>query len=185
MSTTAAASTALLPANHIGSDLSLPGDILTSTVHAIDNSIQHPSKPSGPSENDFPPHRPSGSSTTDSPAERSADNTPVSGSLSSPMRDEQASADGEHDAVSPPPKHIGDVSDEDSSSDVPTRRSQKRALVLDEEDEIEKNPELYGLRRSVRWSSIASTYSRFVLTRRSTGACSNHSSNGNLFYQDE
>ena len=66
--------------------------------------------------------------------------------------DDNASDDADYDmddSVSSPVDGAADVPEDDGSSSQESRRAAKRKLGDDEDDYIQRNPELYGLRRSV------------------------------------
>ncbi|KAF2272566.1 uncharacterized protein EI97DRAFT_452925 [Westerdykella ornata] len=69
-------------------------------------------------------------------------------SSSSEDDDALGEPDGDYDSETPPPQQ--DDSRPSSSSSQQSRRSLKRKLSTEVEEYITKNPELYGLRRSVR-----------------------------------
>lgn len=63
--------------------------------------------------------------------------------------DAEGEPDGDYDSESPPPAQA-DSSRSRSSTSQESRRPQKRKASVEEDSFITQNPELYGLRRSVR-----------------------------------
>jgi len=62
--------------------------------------------------------------------------------------------DEDFDEDTPPPADISGMS-HDRSSEESSPRPGKRKADVDDEDYIKQNPELYGLRRSVRFTALA------------------------------
>lgn len=62
---------------------------------------------------------------------------------------DNASDDGDFDMQDSPPSHNEDAAEGNISS-TDSNRASKRKASLDEDEYIKANPELYGLRRSVR-----------------------------------
>lgn len=67
---------------------------------------------------------------------------------SSEDEDAEGEPDGDYDSETPPPAEQEASAAETSSSDTSRRPSKRKASVEDDEF-MEQNPELYGLRRSV------------------------------------
>lgn len=63
----------------------------------------------------------------------------------------QASDDADYDIEESPAPSQSDANRESRSTSQDSRRAPKRKAVVEEDDYIRENPELYGLRRSVRW----------------------------------
>lgn len=63
--------------------------------------------------------------------------------------EDNASDDGDFDMQPSPASHHEEAADDRASSSDSNRGSKRKAPV-DDEDYIKANPELYGLRRSVR-----------------------------------
>lgn len=67
--------------------------------------------------------------------------------------DEDEDAPGEEDAdfdeETPPPEAADDMRQDSSSSESSLRPGKRKAEMIDDEEYMKQNPELYGLRRSV------------------------------------
>jgi chromodomain-helicase-DNA-binding protein 1 len=88
-------------------------------------------------------------SDVDAPGEEyDEDDEVAAASDSSEDVDAEGEPDGDYDSESPPSEQA--ESDRARSSSVESRRPPKRKASSEKEDYIEQNPELYGLRRSVR-----------------------------------
>lgn len=75
------------------------------------------------------------------------------GFASSQDQDAEGSEDGDYD-IETPPQERASLAPEHSSSNE-SSRSRKRKASMDENELMLQNPELYGLRRSVRfWASL-------------------------------
>lgn len=88
-------------------------------------------------------------------------------SESSHTEDADGSEDAEYDAETPAPAQ-SDAGREDPPSEESSARSRKRKASINDDDYMLQDPELYGLRRSVRLSFTSSTtvtdpYPRVVL----------------------
>jgi chromodomain-helicase-DNA-binding protein 1 len=82
-----------------------------------------------------------------------AQGSPVSDS--SEDVDAEGEPDGDYDSDSAPPAE-DDASGADTSSSEESRRPPKRKASVEDDDYITQNPELYGLRRSVRTDVLRS-----------------------------
>jgi chromodomain-helicase-DNA-binding protein 1 len=91
-------------------------------------------------------------SDVDAPGEEyDEDDDVAAASDSSEDVDAEGEPDGDYDSESPPSEQA-ESDHAPSSSSQGSRRPPKRKASSDKEDYIEQNPELYGLRRSVRGS---------------------------------
>jgi chromodomain-helicase-DNA-binding protein 1 len=90
----------------------------------------------------------------------SSDEEPQGGSYNIPMadtvtsdtsedEDAEGEVDGDYDSETPPPAQL-ESNRASSSSSEESRRPPKRKASVEDDDVISQNPELYGLRRSVR-----------------------------------
>jgi chromodomain-helicase-DNA-binding protein 1 len=90
------------------------------------------------------------SSDEDAPGEQDdTDEHMASDTESSDDEDADGEADGDYDSESPAPAEVDGRHSRSSSSDDSSRPPKRKASVEDDEH-ITQNPELYGLRRSVR-----------------------------------
>ena len=71
---------------------------------------------------------------------------------STPDEDALGSDDPDYDAETPPPQQPESYGTDHSSSDTSSKQK-KRKLPMDENEHMQNDPELYGLRRSVRITS--------------------------------
>lgn len=69
--------------------------------------------------------------------------------------DAEGEPDGDYDSETPPPAEQEASAAETSSSDT-SRRPSKRKASVDDDEFMEQNPELYGLRRSVCYNQVSS-----------------------------
>lgn len=90
------------------------------------------------------------SSDEDAPGEEyDEDEEMAIDSESSEDVDAEGEPDGDYDSETPPPIQVQSRR-ADSSTSQESRRPTKRKASVEEDDYITQNPELYGLRRSVR-----------------------------------
>jgi chromodomain-helicase-DNA-binding protein 1 len=78
--------------------------------------------------------------------------------------DAEGEADGDYDSESPPPEQAESDDDARSSVSQESSRPSKRKASTEGDDYITQNPELYGLRRSVR-GTISSRLPRLTLSQ--------------------
>lgn len=99
---------------------------------------------------DAPNNPPPSSHPEDQELEQSSqDQNPNTESSSSHEEDAIGSDDADYDMETPPPVEQNVIPDETSSSED-SRSHNKRKASVDQDDYMTSNPELYGLRRSVR-----------------------------------
>lgn len=86
--------------------------------------------------------------------------------------DAEGEADGDYDSESPPPEQA-ESDDARSSASQESRRPSKRKASPEGDDYITQNPELYGLRRSVRgFCSLPCPSANFCLGSRQASSSS-------------
>jgi chromodomain-helicase-DNA-binding protein 1 len=110
-----------------------------------DAVVAVPSPPSSPDPNDISNHQPDG---LDSPESEHA-------------TDGNGSEDADYDLEESIPSAPSDAGEDTRPSSRNSERPPKRKAAAEEDEFIKANPELYGLRRSVRWQPSLSP--RFLL----------------------
>lgn len=104
-------------------------------------------------------------SDADAPGEDDDDDVVMAqDSDSSDDVDAEGEADGDYDSESPPPEQAESDDDARSSVSQDSSRPTKRKASTEGDDYITQNPELYGLRRSVR-SMIPSHLPRLTVSQ--------------------
>jgi chromodomain-helicase-DNA-binding protein 1 len=110
---------------------------------------------------DREPAAPEPSSDVDAPGEEDDDEQPMAAdSDSSADEDAEGEPDGDYDSDSPPSEHAPS-SRAQSVSSQESSRPLKRKASSDKDDYMTRDPELYGLRRSV---SASHSLRKFLLT---------------------
>jgi chromodomain-helicase-DNA-binding protein 1 len=110
---------------------------------------------------DREPAAPEPSSDVDAPGEEDDDEQPMAAdSDSSADEDAEGEPDGDYDSDSPPSEHAPS-SRAQSVSSQESSRPLKRKASSDKDDYMTRDPELYGLRRSV---SVSHSLCKFLLT---------------------
>jgi chromodomain-helicase-DNA-binding protein 1 len=130
--------------------------------HATPLTVQvaTPHSPDQPDDSDLSdtqePAAPEPSSDIDAPGEEDDDDEAVAvESDSSADVDAEGEPDGDYDSDSPPSEQAQSSRAQSVSSQESSSRPLKRKASSDKDDYMTQNPELYGLRRSVRGASGA------------------------------